>query len=109
MRKAMANGEATYRVIVTDNIVCAIEPVGDRTGIEIPRTQLGVSTQLSANYQDNGRLDGVYYFADRKRARAFAILCLDFTKKLAEKLMERLEGDADGGELACTNAHHRHE
>ncbi len=105
----MADGEATYRVIVTDNMVCAIERMGDRTGIEIPRTQLGVSTQLSANYQENGCLDGEYYFADRERARAFAVLCLDFTKKLAEKLMERLEGDADGGELACTNPHHRHD
>jgi len=105
----MAGGEPTYRVIVTDNIVCAIERVAERTGIEIPRTQLGVSTQLSANYQENGRLDGCYYFADLERARAFAVLCLDFTRKLAEKMIERLEDDGEGGELACTNPHHRHD
>ena len=105
----MANGEATYRVIVTDNMVCAIERVADRTGIEIPRTQLGVSSQLSANYQENGCLDGCYYFADLERARAFAVLCLDFTKRLTEKLVERLEADPGGGELACTNPHHQHD
>ena len=102
------SGTPVYRVIVTDNLVCAIERIGASDEIEVARDELDVSSQLSRNNLENGRLDGAYYFDDPEQARQFATLCLDFVKRLAERTIETLDSGDFTGELPCTNPRHDH-
>ena len=98
-----------YRVIVTDNIVCALDRVPYAPHLDIPSDELEVSTRLSQNNLRNGRLDGTYYFEDPDHARQFAILCLDFAKRLIDRTIDRLEAADFPGELICGNPRHRHD
>ena len=97
-----------YRVIVTDNLVCTLDRVEPSAEIETARDELDVSTRLSRNNLETGRLDGRYYFDDPEQARQFAILCLDFVKRLAERSIEAMERSDFAGDLRCTNPHHDH-
>ncbi len=74
-------------------------------GIEVPETKLGVRTQLARNHQANGCLDGDYYFDDVDTARYFAILSLDFIKKLIEMTIETLEADKLDSDADWRNVH----
>ena len=74
-----------YVVVVSHNIVCAIERTTGPAPAPIPKTPLEVGTQLADNNRTNGCIDGRYYFDDTQRAKIFASLCLEFTKALVEK------------------------
>ena len=85
------NEDSVLRVSVKHNLVCAIERVPADENIVIPDSKLAVSTQLARNHQENGCLDGKYYFSDPEQAKTFSILCLDFAKKLTERAIDTLE------------------
>jgi hypothetical protein len=80
-----------YVVVVTNNLVTAIERSLDASPAPIPATPLEVSSQLAANHRAHGYIDGRYYFEDPQRARIFATLCLAFVKGLAEKRLEWID------------------
>lgn len=98
-----------YRVIVTDNIVCALERVPHTPDLDVARDELEVSTKLSQNNLRNGRLDGTYYFDNPDHAKEFAVLCLDFTKRLIDRTIDRLEYKQFSVDLRCDNPHHGHD
>ena len=82
---------AAYRVRIRHNVVVAIDGVTTAEAISIPDTKLEVTSQLAANNQANGCIDGDYYFADVKLARHFAKLSLDYLRRLIEKSEEAVE------------------
>ena len=92
-----------YQVVVKHNIVCAIRRVDKSGAVEVPQTKLEVSTQLARNNQQNGCIDGEYYFEDAALAKSFAILSLDFVKRLIEKTLEKIEARSFSGEFDWTD------
>ena len=78
-----------YVVVVAHNVVCLIERI--EAAEPVPATPLEVSSQLAANYRRAGCIDGRYLFDDAKRAKAFASLCLGFTKALIDKRLAAIE------------------
>ncbi len=94
-----------YRVTVRHNVVFGIQRVAESGGIEVPETKLEVGTQLARNHQANGCIDGDYYFDDVDTARYFAILSLDFIKKLIERTIETLEADKLDSDADWRNVH----
>jgi hypothetical protein len=103
------SGGPIYRVVVTDNIVCAIERVDGAAAATAARDELDASTRLSRNNLTHGRLDGVYHFDDPQLAKQFAVLCLDFTKRLVERTLTRIEASDFSGELPCDDPRHGHD
>ncbi len=87
-------GPKLYRVVVRNNMVREIEALPYRDDIEIPNSPLEVSSQLAQNNLKNGCLDGDYYFDDSESARQFAILSLDFMKRMVEKSLDAVYGAA---------------
>ena len=85
------SAEAVVRVTVRHNLVCAVERVPAEAHIVVPDSRLEVSTQLARNHQENGCLDGEYYFSDPEQAKTFSLLCLDFARKLTERATTSLE------------------
>jgi len=86
----MTSAEA-YRVRIRHNVVVAIEPCDAAEATHVPETKLEVTSQLAANNQANGCIDGDYFFADAKLARHFAKLALDYLRRLIEKSEEGVE------------------
>lgn len=76
-----------YRVSVRQNLVTAIEPIarGEANDLAGDDDPLAVSSRLAENNLKNGRLDGDYDFVSFEAARHFAMLCLEYLKKLCEK------------------------
>ncbi|MFQ5935576.1 MAG: hypothetical protein ACE5LB_04120 [Acidiferrobacterales bacterium] len=94
-----------YKVVVRHNIVCAIQRLEDADRVDVPQTKLEVSTQLAKNNQENGCIDGDYYFEDANLAKNFAILSLDFAKRLIEKTLAQIEDRSFTGEFDWRNPH----
>ncbi len=97
--------ECLYRVVVRHNVVCAITRVDSAHGANVTRTKLEVSTQLARNNQENGCIDGDYLFDDANMAKSFAILSLDYVKRLIDKTIEKIEDRSFTGEFDWSNAH----
>lgn len=95
-----------YKVVIKHNIVCAIERIDGAPALEVPQSKLEVSAQLATNNQLNGCIDGDYYFEDAKLAKNFAILSLDFVKRLTERTLQKIEDRAFSGEFDWRNPHH---
>lgn len=93
-----------YRVIVRHNIVVAIETLLPSPEIEVAATPLEVSSQMAANHQANGCLDGQYFFNEPETARQFAMLGLDFVQRMVEKATEHLN-EAHIAEFGWQNPH----
>jgi hypothetical protein len=87
-----------YVVVVSHNMVSALERVKRSEGVSVPQTKLEVGTSLAENYRTNGCIDGEYFFDKAQRARIFATLCLDFTKALVEKRLQIISALAVGQE-----------
>lgn len=95
-----------YRVSVRQNLVTAIAPIArsEAHGLTADDDPLAVSSRLAQNNLENGCLDGDYDFVSFEAARQFAMLCLEYLKKLCEKSVTSVAG-ADGvGERAWRNA-----
>ena len=94
-----------YKVVIKHNIVCAIQRIDDPSPGDVPQSKLEVSAQLATNNQINGCIDGDYYFQDATLAKNFAVLALDFVKRLTEKTLEQIENRHFGGEFDWRNPH----
>lgn len=81
----------TFTVVVRHNLVEAIRPGPLPPGAPVPASPLEVSTQLAENNRRHGCIDGDYHFDDAARARVFALLCLEFTRALAERRHAAIE------------------
>jgi hypothetical protein len=81
----------TYVVVVESNLVAAIERAPRDPANPPPGTTLEVGTALAQRYRDSGCIDGRYAFEDASGARTFSVLCLLFTKGLAEKRLAAVE------------------
>ena len=84
----MNNSNEAYRVTVRQNLVIRVAKVADGT----PGTDnLSAGTRLAMNHQRNGCIDGEYDFSSIHTAKDFAVLSLDFIKRLASRSLEDLE------------------
>lgn len=95
-----------YRVVVRHNIVVAIETLVPSPDIDVAASPLEVSSQMAANHQANGCLDGLYFFHEPETARQFAMLGLDFIQRMVEKATEHLN-EAHIAEHGWQNPHAR--
>jgi len=77
-----------YRVVIHHNLVVSVEKVPDGAP---SNDNLTAGTRLAMNHQKNGCIDGIYDFSSIHTAKDFAVLSLDFVRKLAEKNLEFLE------------------
>lgn len=82
----------SYRVVIRHNLVIAVENVELSEGDEVPEDNLEVTLALAQNYRQHGSIDGEYLFSSVHRAKDFALVALDFVKKLMEKSEQGLEG-----------------
>ena len=78
-------GDRTYKVTVRHNLVGSVEQIEVEAGADIPQDNLEVTLQLAENFRRNGSIDGDYLFASVHRAKDFALVALDFIKRLTEK------------------------
>jgi len=93
----MPDCDTVIEVEIRDNIVCAIREIPRPAGAEVPATRLEVSRQLASRHLEHGCIDGSYRFDDAERARSFAVLALDFVKRLIERRIDEIES-LDTGE-----------
>ena len=84
----MNNSSEAYRVTIRQNLVIRIEKVAD--GAPGP-DNLNAGTRLAMNHRENGCIDGEYDFSSIHSAKDFAVLSLDFIKRLASRNLEDLE------------------
>jgi hypothetical protein len=80
-----------YVVVVESNLVCAIERAPRRPIPPALPTALEVGTALAERFRAFGCIDGRYEFGDASGARLFSVLCLQFTKAIAERRMAGVE------------------
>ena len=84
----MNNSSEAYRVTIWQNLVIRIAKVADGS----PGTDnLSAGTRLAMNHQSNGCIDGEYDFSSIHIAKDFALLSLDFVKRLASRSLEDLQ------------------
>jgi len=74
-----------YRVTVRHNLVLGVESIDAMSDQELPTDNLEVTLTLAQNYRQNGCIDGEYLFSSVHQAKDFALVALDFVKKLTEK------------------------
>jgi len=80
-----------YVVVVEANLVSMIErKLRHDSRKELP-TALETGTALAARFRAFGCIDGRYEFGDASGARLFSVLCLQFTKAIAERRMAGVE------------------
>ena len=96
----MSGGDDTiFEVIVRHNAVQAIRQAPRAPGMHIPGSNLEVTSELARNHQLHGCIDGCYRFDEPERARSFAVLALDFVKRILEKRIEQIESLDTGAEF----------
>lgn len=102
----MSSQPRAYRVSVRQNLVTAIEPIArsEAHGLAEDDDPLAVSSRLAQNNLENGCLDGDYDFVSFEAARHFAMLCLEYLKKLCEKSVTSVAGVDSNGERVWRNA-----
>ncbi len=74
-----------YNVVVRHNLVVAVESVEVPLDTEVAEDNLSATLKLAENFRGRGSIDGDYLFAGIHKAKDFALVALDFVKKLAEK------------------------
>ena len=94
------NGEiAVFEVVVRHNAVQAIRKVSRTPDMHVPESNLEVTSELARNYRRNGCIDGCYRFEEPERARSFAVLALDFVKRMLETRIQQIEALDTGTEF----------
>ena len=97
----MTGGDTVFEVVVRHNAVQAIRRVPRAPDIHVPESNLEVTSELARNHQRNGCIDGCYRFDEPERARSFAVLALDFVKRMLEKRVEQIEALDTGAEFVA--------
>ena len=95
----MNDGDTVFEVVVRHNAVQAIRGVPRAPDMRVPESNLEVTSELARNHQRHGCIDGCYRFDEFERARSFAVLALDFVKRMLEKRIEQIEGLDTGAEF----------
>ncbi len=80
----MNSGNA-YRVLVSQNVVTSLDFVENENIDQILTENLEAAKKLAQNYREKSTIDGEYFFPSIHSAKNFALLALDFVKKLMEK------------------------
>lgn len=94
-------GRTVFEVIVRHNAVQAIRRSPRAPGMHVPESNLEVTAELARNHRQHGCIDGCYRFDDPERARSFAVLALDFVKRLIEKRIKQIESLDTGAEFTA--------
>ena len=97
----MSDDDTVFEVIVLHNAVQSIRRARRMPDLHIPPSNLEVTSELARNYQSNGCIDGCYRFDEAERARSFAVLALDFVKRMLEKRIEEIEALDTGAEFTA--------
>ena len=97
----MSDGDTVIEVFVRHNAVQAIRRVPRTPDMHVPESNLEVTSGLARNHQRHGCIDGCYRFDDPERARSFAVLALDFVKRMVEKRIEQIEALDTGAEFTA--------
>ena len=97
----MSDRDAVFEVVVRHNAVQAIRRAPRTADVHVPASNLEVTSELARNHQRHGCIDGCYRFDDPERARSFAVLALDFVKRMLEKRIEQIEALDTGAEFAA--------
>jgi hypothetical protein len=80
-----------YVVVVESNLVAEIRrSTRDPASPPLP-TSLEVGTALAERFRTFGCIDGTYTFENASGARVFSLLCLQFTKAIAERRLLAVE------------------
>ena len=95
----MYEDDTVFEVIVRHNAVQAIRKVARTPDTHVPASNLEVTSELARNHQCHGCIDGCYRFDEPERARSFAVLALDFVKRMLEKRIEDIEALDTGEEF----------
>ena len=95
----MKDGDTVFEVVVRHNAVEAIRRVPRAPDMRVPASNLEVTSDLARNHQRHGCIDGCYRFGEFERARSFAVLALDFVKRMLEKRIEQIEALDTGAEF----------
>ena len=95
----MKDGDTVFEVVVRHNAVQAIRRVPRAPDMHVPESNLAVTSELARNHQRHGCIDGSYRFDEPERARSFAVLALDFVKRMLEKRIEEIEALDTGAEF----------
>ena len=97
----MNDGDIVFEVLVRHNAVQAIRRAPRAPDMRVPDSNLEVTSELARNHQRHGCIDGCYRFDEPERARSFAVLALDFVKRMLEKRIEQIEALDTGAEFAA--------
>lgn len=105
----MSDDDTVFEVFVLHNTVQAISRVPRTPDMLVPESNLEVTSELARNHQRNGCIDGIYRFDEPERARSFAVLALDFVKRMLENRIEQIESLDTGEEFTAPehSASHR--
>ena len=95
----MSDDDSVFEVIVRHNAVQAIRRVPRAASLHVPESNLEVTSELARNHRHHGCIDGCYRFDEPERARSFAVLALDFVKRMLEKRIEQIESLDTGAEF----------
>ena len=95
----MSDGDTVFEVVVRHNAVQTIRRVPRAPDMRVPESNLEVTSELARNHQRHGCIDGCYRFDEFERARSFAVLALDFVKRVFEKRIEQIEALDTGTEF----------
>ena len=95
----MNDGDTVFEVVVRHNAVQAIRRVPCAPDMHVPASNLEVTSDLARNHQRHGCIDGRYRFDEFERARSFAVLALDFVKRMLEQRIEQIEALDTGAEF----------
>ena len=97
----MNDGSTVFEVVVRHNVVQAIRRRPRTPDMHVPESNLEVTSNLARNHQRHGCIDGCYRFDEPERARSFAVLALDFVKRMLEKRIELIEALDTGAEFTA--------
>ena len=97
----MSDGDTVIEVLVRHNAVQAIRRVPRTPDMHVPESTLEVTSELARNHRRQGCIDGCYRFDEPERARSFAVLALDFVKRMLEKRIEQIEALDTGAEFTA--------
>ena len=97
----MSNDDTMFEVAVRHNAVQTIRKMPRTLDVHIPESNLEVTSELALNHQRHGCIDGCYRFDDPERARSFAVLAMDFIKRMLEKRIEQIESLDTGAEFTA--------
>ena len=88
-----------YEIHILHNVVVSIRRVEAPPDQPVPETPLDVSARLAANHRLRGCTDGRYLVTDPEHARTFAVLALDFVKRVIERRISAIESLDTGAEF----------